>query len=167
MTYATIAQYVESLNGSEAVETSNIDNINAISIDEAHLDRALISASNRINAALSMRYAIPVFPSPPDLVRICVRLCRFELEQYEVRDVVLKQYEAAIVDLNNYRLGLAQLIGSDNKPVPLKLAEPLQTNNAHSGVGQRRTGNEWNIYPTYAPVYPDRGMDYQKVVQNP
>ena len=165
--YATISQYLESINGGEAVESSNIDDPNALTIDADHLDRALASASNRINSALSLKYAIPVFPSPPDLVRICVRLARFELEIYEVRDVVLKQYEAAIVDLNNYRLGLAQLIGSDNKPVPLKLAEPLQTNNAHTGVGQRRTGNEWNIYPTYAPVYPARGMDYQKVVQNP
>ena len=165
--YATINQYLESINGGEAVESSNIDDPNALTIDADHLDRALASASNRINSALSLKYAIPVFPSPPDLVRICIRLARFELEIYEVRDVVLKQYEAAIVDLNNYRLGLAQLIGSDNKPVPLKPAEPLQTNNAHTGVGQRRTGNEWNIYPTYAPVYPARGMDYQKVVQNP
>lgn len=165
--YATINQYLESINGGEAVESSNIDDPNALTIDADHLDRALASASNRINSALSLKYAIPVFPSPPDLVRICVRLARFELEIYEVRDVVLKQYEAAIVDLNGYRLGLAQLIGSDNKPVPLKPAEPLQTNNAHTGVGQRRTGNEWNIYPTYAPVYPARGMDYQKVVQNP
>ena len=165
--YATISQYLESINGGEAVESSNIDDPNALTIDADHLDRALASASNRINSALSLKYAIPVFPSPPDLVRICVRLARFELEIYEVRDVVLKQYEAAIVDLNGYRLGLAQLIGSDNKPVPLKPAEPLQTNNAHTGVGQRRTGNEWNIYPTYAPVYPARGMDYQKVVQNP
>ena len=165
--YATISQYIDSLNGGEAVETSNIDAPDALTIDADHIDRALASASNRINSALSMRYSIPVFPSPPDLVRICVRLARFELEIYEVRDVVLKQYEAAIVDLNGYRLGLAQLIGSDNKPVPLKPAEPLQTNNAHTGVGQRRTGNEWNIYPTYAPVYPARGMDYQKVVQNP
>ena len=165
--YATISQYIESINGGEAVESSNIDDPNALTIDADHLDRALASASNKINSALSMRYAIPVFPSPPDLVRICVRLARWELEIYEVRDVVLKQYEAAIVDLNGYRLGLAQLIGSDNKPVPLKPAEPLQTNNAHTGVGQRRTGNEWNIYPTYAPVYPARGMDYQKVVQNP
>ena len=165
--YATISQYIESISGGEAVESSNIDDPNALTIDADHLDRALASASNKINSALSMRYAIPVFPSPPDLVRICVRLARWELEIYEVRDVVLKQYEAAIVDLNGYRLGLAQLIGSDNKPVPLKPAEPLQTNNAHTGVGQRRTGNEWNIYPTYAPVYPARGMDYQKVVQNP
>ena len=165
--YATISQYLESISGGEAVEASNIDDPNALTIDADHLDRALASASNRINSALSLKYAIPVFPSPPDLVRICVRLARFELEIYEVRDVVLKQYEAAIVDLNGYRLGLAQLIGSDNKPVPLKPAEPLQTNNAHTGVGQRRTGNEWNIYPTYAPVYPARGMDYQKVVQNP
>jgi len=165
--YATINQYLESINGGEAVESSNIDDPNALTIDADHLDRALASASNRINSALSLKYAIPVFPSPPDLVRICIRLARFELEVYEVRDVVLKQYEAAIVDLNGYRLGLAQLIGSDNKPVPLKPAEPLQTNNAHTGVGQRRTGNEWNIYPTYAPVYPARGMDYQKVVQNP
>ena len=165
--YATISQYIESINGGEAVESSNIDDPNALTIDADHLDRALASASNRINSALSLKYAIPVFPSPPDLVRICVRLARFELEIYEVRDVVLKQYEAAIVDLNGYRLGLAQLIGSDNKPVPLKPAEPLQTDNAHTGVGQRRTGNEWNIYPTYAPVYPARGMDYQKVVQNP
>ena len=165
--YATISQYLESISGGEAVETSNVDDPDALTIDADHLDRALASASNKINSALSMRYAIPVFPSPPDLVRICVRLARWELEIYEVRDVVLKQYEAAIVDLNGYRLGLAQLIGSDNKPVPLKPAEPLQTNNAHTGVGQRRTGNEWNIYPTYAPVYPARGMDYQKVVQNP
>jgi len=165
--YATISQYLQVINGGEAVESSNIDDPNALTIDADHIDRALASATNKINSALSMRYAIPVFPSPPDLVRICIRLGRFELEQYEVRDVVLKQYEAAIVDLNNYRLGLAQLIGSDNKPVPLKPAEPLQTNNAHTGVGQRRTGNEWNIYPTYAPVYPARGMDYQKVVQNP
>jgi len=165
--YATISQYLESISGGEAVESSNIDDPNALTIDADHLDRALASASNRINSALSLKYAIPVFPSPPDLVRICVRLARFELEIYEVRDVVLKQYEAAIVDLNGYRLGLAQLIGSDNKPVPLKPAEPLQTNNAHTGVGQRRAGNEWNIYPTYAPVYPARGMDYQKVVQNP
>gem|GEM_PF-2556527 len=165
--YATISQYLQVINGGEAVESSNIDDPNALTIDADHIDLALASATNKINSALSMRYAIPVFPSPPDLVRICIRLGRFELEQYEVRDVVLKQYEAAIVDLNNYRLGLAQLIGSDNKPVPLKPAEPLQTNNAHTGVGQRRTGNEWNIYPTYAPVYPARGMDYQKVVQNP
>jgi len=165
--YATISQYIDSLNGGEAVETSNIDAPDALTIDADHIDRALASASNKINSALSLKYSIPIFPSPPDLVRICVRLTRFELEIYEVRDVVLKQYEAAIVDLNNYRLGMAQLIGSDNKPVPLKLAEPLQTNNAHTGVGQRRTGNEWNIYPTYAPVYPARGMDYQKVVQNP
>ena len=165
--YATISQYIDSLNGGEAVETSNIDAPDALTIDADHIDRALASASNKINSALSLKYSIPIFPSPPDLVRICVRLARFELEIYEVRDVVLKQYEAAIVDLNNYRLGMAQLIGSDNKPVPLKQAEPLQTNAAHTGVGQRRTGNEWNIYPTYAPVYPARGMDYQKVVQNP
>ena len=167
MTYATISQYLEVTQNGEAIESSNIDSPDALTIDADHIDRALASASNKINSALSMRYAIPVFPSPPDLVRICVRLGRFELEVYEVRDVVLKQYEAAIADLNNYRLGLAQLIGSDNKPVPLKPAEPLQTNAGHTGVGQRKTGNEWNLYPAYAPVYPARGMDYQKVVQNP
>lgn len=165
--YATISQYIESINGGEAIETSNVDDPDALTIDAVHIDRALISASNQINATLSLRYSIPIFPSPPDLIRICVRLARFELEQYEVRDVVLKQYEAAIADLNNYRLGMAQLIGSDNKPVPLKPAEPLQTNMAHSGVGQRKTGNEWNLYPAGMPVYPARGMDYQKVVQNP
>lgn len=167
MSYATTSQYLEVIQGGEAIETSNIDDPDALTIDAVHIDRALISASNKISAALSLRYSIPIFPSPPDLIRICIRLARFELEQYEVRDVVLKQYESAIVDLNNYRLGIAQLIGSDNKPVPMKPVEPSQTSAGHSSVGQRKTGNEWNLYPTGTPIYPARGMDYQKVGQNP
>ena len=165
MTYATITEYRATVNDADAVEGSNIDNPDALTIDSAHLDRALISASNKINAALGIRFSVPIFPSPPDLIRICIRIARFELEIYEMRAIVQAQYDAAIADLNAYRLGTAELIGVDNRFVPLKPVDPSQTNNTRTTIGQRTTGNEWNLYPPNLPIYPTRGMDYERYHQ--
>lgn len=161
MQYATISDYRALVSDGEAIEQSNIDDPNSLIVDDTHLDRALIAASNKINAALASVYGTPITPAPPDLVRICIRIARYEKEVHEVREVVKDQYDEAIVDLNAYRTGASTLIGANNIPVPLKQL----TQGGGIGtttIGQRKAGNEWGAVPANQATYPARGMNYQR-----
>lgn len=135
MQYATIAQYIETTNDTETVEGSNVDDSEALLADQTHLNRALIAASNKINSRLGLAYSMPIEPAPPDLVRICIRIARFELEVHEVRDVVKEQYDEAIADLDAYRNGKSVLLDVNGNPIAGKNA--IGTAYSATLVGQR------------------------------
>jgi phage gp36-like protein len=119
MPYATIQDFLLLTHDSDLIEGSNLDDPQAMVLDNDRLNKALIAASNKINASLAISFAVPnlVLANPPDLTRICVRIAHFELEGLEIREVVQKKYDAAIADLNNYRAGAIALIDSNGNPI--------------------------------------------------
>ena len=123
MPYASQADLVTRFGSQELIELTDRANGNAI--DSAIITVALADADAIIDGYLVGRYAVPVTPTPPLVLRVAADIARFLLYKDRPTDSVRQAYEDALKILADLSKGSAALAGAAAAPVNASPATPM------------------------------------------
>jgi phage gp36-like protein len=107
--YATPAEYMDFFGCDEALMLTQLDDPNAVEVNEALIEKALVDASDEANGYLRGRYAIPVESPPNQLKRWIFAIARYLLNRYKPPQVVVDDYERVLRQLKEVRAGRLDL----------------------------------------------------------
>lgn len=110
MPYATQADLVSRFGAEELVQLT--DRLNGNAIDSAIVSVALADADAILDGYLGGRYATPVTPTPPLLLRLAADVARFLLHKDRPSESVRQAYEDALKMLGDLADGTAVLAGA-------------------------------------------------------
>jgi phage gp36-like protein len=92
MAYATVAQFIEAFGQVEAVELSNLDDLEIVVVRDEILERALNDASAEMDSYF-WRYTLPFVSLPQPLIGCCLDIARHRLDRVREREDVRARYE--------------------------------------------------------------------------
>jgi phage gp36-like protein len=92
MAYATVAQFIEAFGQVEAVELSNLDDLEIVVVRDEILERALTDASAEMDSYF-WRYTLPFISLPHPLIGCCLDIARHRLDRVREREDVRARYE--------------------------------------------------------------------------
>ncbi len=92
MAYATIGQFVEAFGQVEAVELTNLDDLEIVVVRDEILERALNDASAEMDSYF-WRYTLPFGSLPQPLIGCCLDIARHRLDRVREREDVRARYE--------------------------------------------------------------------------
>lgn len=129
MTYATQADLVARFTESEIGQVADTDGSGEI--DPALVARALADADAEIDAALAVRYQLPLASVPPLLVRIACDLARFSFYTDAVPEVVALRQKNAVrlladIAAGRVSLGLATPPAAADSGNPVLVKSPAR-----------------------------------------
>lgn len=78
-------------------------------IDADVIDRAIDDADARIDAAVKVRYVLPLSPVPAIIGEISRRIAIYTLHVYEPSEKIVRDYRDALADLDRIAKGTLQL----------------------------------------------------------
>lgn len=130
MAYASQQDLVDRFGADELVELTN--RAGGDTIDAAVVAKALADADALIDPYLAGRYAVPVSPVPPLLVRLAADIARFLLHGKAATDSVNRAYDNALKLLAEIARGLASLPGAASPGGASPAGSP-----AYSGVARQ------------------------------
>lgn len=110
MPYATQQDLVDRFGADELVQLTN--RAGGATIDAAVVAKALADADALIDPYLAGRYAVPISPAPPLLVKLCADVARFFLHGKAASESVRQAYDDALKMLAEISRGLASLPGA-------------------------------------------------------
>ncbi|MCK9193865.1 MAG: DUF1320 family protein [Nevskia sp.] len=113
MSYATREDYISRFGATELLQLVDRDRDGLE--DAGVLDNAIADASAEIDTYLVSRYALPLIPIPPVLVRVCCDITRYRLFDDRALDEVRNRYTDAVKYLTNIANGTIKL-GLDPSP---------------------------------------------------
>lgn len=119
MPYATAQQFVDTYTNDEAVQLSEIDNPSAGAVNDAEIETAIADAQREIDGYLAIRYTLPLLSTPQIIRVIALRIARKNLDLYDPREIVLKDYEVALDWLKQIAAGKLALVLEDGTVLPL------------------------------------------------
>lgn len=122
MPYATQQDLVDRFGTDELVQLSN--RAGGDTIDAAVVAKHLADADSMIDTYLAARYAIPVTPSPPLLVKLAADLARFFLHGKSATETVRDAYQDAVKVLQEIARGLAVVPGASTPAGPSPSGAP-------------------------------------------
>lgn len=93
MSYATKADMIERYGSREMTQLT--DREGTSDIDDTVLDRAIADADAEINAALQVRYTLPMTTVPPLVTRIACQLVRYFLYDNGAPEIVQTHFDQA------------------------------------------------------------------------
>jgi phage gp36-like protein len=109
VSYATQADLIARFGAEELVELT--DRAEAQTIDANAVTAALADADATIDGYLAGRYAVPVVPVPPLLLRLAADITRYLLHGKAAPDTVRRAYDDALKLLRDLSSGSAVLTG--------------------------------------------------------
>lgn len=130
MPYASQADLVSRFGADELIQVT--DRANAGTLDSSVVATALADADAVINGYLAGRYAVPVTPTQPLLLRLCADIARALLWKDRPSDAVRQAQEDALKILRDLSRGDAVLVGAAAAPSGASPAAPA-SNAAWSG----------------------------------
>lgn len=105
--YADIDDLKERFSEAEIVQLTDRDRDGNVDDDVAN--QALLDADAEINAAVGVRYGLPL-PSVPDLInRLACDIARYRLYDDKPTDEVRRRYEDAVAELDKIAKGTRDL----------------------------------------------------------
>jgi len=110
MAYATLADLVTRYGADEIEQLT--DRAGRAEIDSDPVDAALTDAGALIDGYLAQRYALPVSPAPPLLLRLACDVARFNLHGNAATEAVRAAYKDALTTLRDLSTGTAVLPGA-------------------------------------------------------
>jgi phage gp36-like protein len=114
MPYATQADLVTRFGSTELAQLT--DRVAGTTIDASVVATALADADALIDGYLAQRYALPVSPVPPLLLRVAADVTRFLLHGNAATDAVRGAYDDALRVLRDLSAGKATLPGAAVAP---------------------------------------------------
>ena len=107
MAYATKQDMIDRFGEGELAQLTDRDA--GASINDAVLDQALADADDHIDAALAVRYDLPLSSTPPLLKRIAATIARYFLHDDAVTETVKDQFDEVQVLLGQIANGKRSL----------------------------------------------------------
>lgn len=107
MSYATQQDLVDRFGEQELVELTNREG--GDTVDAAVVAKALADADAMVDTYLAGRYAVPVSPAPPLLVRLAADIARFFLHGKAATESVRQAFDDALTMLQQISAGRASL----------------------------------------------------------
>lgn len=138
MSYATVDDYINFYGEAEAIEQTNLDDSEATTVHDDRLARMLASASAEIDGHLAARYALPIpAPHPAMLTEIAATIARKNLDRYQRREHVQKDYEQAIDRLKRLAKGQEILLDATGNPIAPAPDDQRETGEVSFGPGRQ------------------------------
>jgi phage gp36-like protein len=107
--YGTVADMVNRFSEAEIVQLTDRHLPRTGLMDEAVVGQALADARAEIDVYLSNRYALPIDPVPPVLVRVVCDIARYRLYDDAAPEEVRSRYTDALTLLRDLARGTASL----------------------------------------------------------
>lgn len=92
--YAAIADMISRFGEAELLRNTTPAGREADTIDQVRVIGALAEATDTIDSYLRRRYAVPLSPPPPQIVRVCCDIARADLANNGVGQATKPQLEA-------------------------------------------------------------------------
>lgn len=120
-TYASPQDYVNRFGREEVIQTTNLDNPEAVEVNTTALIPELENASREIDSALGVRYDVPLeSPVPGSVRQIALTIARYNLEPSRKRDDVKEDYKRAQEYLAQLADRKRVLVRDDGMAIPFK-----------------------------------------------
>jgi phage gp36-like protein len=94
MAYAAVQDLIDRYGEAELIRLTTPEGQDMGGVDRARVNAALADASALIDSYVRRRYATPVVPTPPELLRACCIMARFELAHGDAREPSAQMKEA-------------------------------------------------------------------------
>lgn len=117
MAYALAQDYINYYGDSEATEATNLDSPDAIAPEETVLTEYLERATGEINSYLAVRYSVPVSPTTEFLKYAACVIARKNLDRYQRREHVQRDYDDLIKQLIRIGKGDQALLDDSGNPI--------------------------------------------------
>lgn len=124
MPYATQQDLVDRFGEEELVQLTDRQVPPAGTVDGTVIGKALADADALIDGYLAARYAIPITPSPPLLVKLAADVARYFLHGKSATETVRQAYEDALKVLQEIARGLAVVPGASTPAGPSPSGAP-------------------------------------------
>jgi phage gp36-like protein len=137
--YVTVQQLIDAFSEREIIELTDRATPRANAVDTAVAQRACDRARVEVDAALAVRYALPLATVPELLHYLALDLARFYLHEHEPPPLVQTRFDAARASLRDLAAGRASL-GLDDAGLAVKPA-PSDLPAFNSGAKDFARGN--------------------------
>lgn len=109
MTYATLAGLIERLGADVLVQITDRATPPAGAIDQGVVDRALADTDAAIDAALAVRYRLPLATVPAMVADIALSIASYKAHRFTPEQKIVDDYNQALKDLRELGAGTKKL----------------------------------------------------------